>query len=571
MSVRSRSWALVSATVLVLSAAIAALGPAAAVASETGKIDWTPCHQELGPTFECGTLQVPLEYSSRGNQDSNSNEPQQISNSRDGRQISIAVARLLATDQRNRIGSIFINPGGPGGSGVDFVLFAGPFLFSADVRAKFDIVGFDPRGIFRSTQLQCFGSPAEWAPFFLPFAFPSNAAEEKLQKAADAFLAGACAERGGRIIDHMSTANVARDLDMLRAAVGDTRLTYAGYSYGSYLGVTYANLFPGRVRALIVDGVLDPIAWSTGTRREGDTVPFSTRLRSDQGAQATLQEFFRLCDAGTGCAFAPNSAQRFAALGERLKASPLQLIDPATGQVIEFNYSLLILNTLFAMYASESWPFLAAFLADLEAIVGPAQLGASLDALRETIGLNQRFADPTYRNNLEGFPGVACSDSDNPDSYKAWSRQGALADEQFGYFGRIWTWVSSICAAWPGTDSGRYLGPFTRTTANPVLVIGNQFDPATRYQGAVTVSGLLPRSRLLTVHGWGHTSLFRSQCADAAVAAYLLRMTLPATGTVCEQDFIPFVPTTLALQQSSSSQARVRGQLIPSGLARSGH
>src|SRR5947209_3436309 len=354
MGTRRRSFALVCVLVLAITAALGVVAPAANAAPGAPSISWSSCNRDLGP-FECGIVQVPLDYS----------DPSDAA-------ISIAVVRLPAADPARRIGSLFINPGGPGGSGVDFALFAAPFLFSSEVRAKFDIVGFDPRGVARSTALRCFGTAKQWTPVFTPFAFPSSPEEEAVWQAADLFLDGACAQRGGKIIDHMATADVARDLDMLRAAVGDTRLTYAGYSYGSYLGVTYANLFPGRVRALIVDGVLDPIAWSTGTRREGDTVPFSTRLRSDQGAQATLQEFFRLCDAGTGCAFAPNSAQRFAALGERLKASPLQLIDPATGQVIEFNYSLLILNTLFAMYASESWPFLPAFLAALDALVGPA-------------------------------------------------------------------------------------------------------------------------------------------------------------------------------------------------------
>ena len=135
---------------------------------------------------------------------------------------------------------------------------------------------------------------------------------------------------------------------------------------------------------------------------------------------------------------------------------------------------------------------------------------------------------------------MACADSDNPHSYSAWSAAGAEADAAFGYFGRIWTWASSICAAWPSSDPDRYMGPFTNHTANPVLVIGNRFDPATRYEGAVTASTLLPNSRLLTVHGWGHTSLFLSRCADATVTRYLVALTLPPAGTVCEQDHVPF-------------------------------
>ena len=143
-------------------------------------------------------------------------------------------------------------------------------------------------------------------------------------------------------------------------------------------------------------------------------------------------------------------------------------------------------------------------------------------------------------NFLEGFPAVACSDSDNPDAYAAWSAAAAAAEASFGYFGPLWTWITSICARWPGADADRYTGPFNRATSSPVLVVGNQFDPATRYEGAQTAASLLPNSRLLTVHGWGHTSLFLSACADAAIARYPIDVALPAPGTVCEQDHVPF-------------------------------
>ncbi len=187
-------------------------------------VAWSKCFASIGP-FECGTVQVPLDYG----------QPQ-------GGSISLAVVRQPATDQAHRIGSLFLNPGGPGGSGVDFTIFAGPFLFTPEVRARFDLVGFDPRGIARSTALRCFGTSRQWGPIFTPFAFPLTPEEEQIWMAADLFLVDACAQRGGAIIDHMSTANVARDLDVLRAAVGDSKLSYYGVSYGSFLGQTYANM-----------------------------------------------------------------------------------------------------------------------------------------------------------------------------------------------------------------------------------------------------------------------------------------------------------------------------------------
>ena len=358
---------------------------------------------------------------------------------------------------------------------------------------------------------------------------------------ADLYLDSNCDQRGGAIGDHMSTANVARDLDVLRQAVGDAKLTYAGVSYGTMLGQTYANMFPNNVRAVIIDGVLDPIAWTTGAGGTGSTVPFSTRLRSDAGARDTLSEFFRLCDAGgASCAFAPNSAARFAALGTRLKAHPVQVTFP-DGSTGEVNYSILIGMTLGAMYDSSSWESFASALADLEAQASAATLGVRFQRFwhPDNVYIPKR-GFPHYRNFVESFPAVACADSDNPHSYGAWSTAGAAADAAFGYFGRIWTWASSICAAWPTSDADRYTGPWNHNTANPVLIIGNQFDPATRYQGAVIAAGLLPNSRLLTVHGWGHTSLFISSCADAVQTRYLVDLTLPSVGKVCEQDHVPF-------------------------------
>ena len=484
-------------------------------------VAWSPCYRELGPDFQCGTVQVPLDYDHPA-----------------GASISLALVRLPAGDPAARIGSLFLNPGGPGGSGVEFVLFAGPFLYTADVRARFDLIGFDPRGIARSTALRCFGTPRQWSGYFTPFPFPTSPAEEQAWEAADGYLVGSCEQRGGRIIDHMATADVARDLDVLRQAVGDDKLTYAGYSYGSYLGVTYANLFPDRFRALVVDGVLDPIAWSTGMPGE-QSMPFSTRLRSDAGALATLEEFFRLCDeGGSACAFSGGAAARFAALADSLKTSPIALpIGP--DQTMSFTYAHLISNALGAMYNSFSWPSFADFLAFLESQTS-VSAGARLTAYWQEQGYITKRGFPRYPNFLEGFPGVACSDSDNPDSYRDWSVAAATAEAQFGYFGPLWTWASSICAGWPGRDDDRHVGPFTANTLTPVLVVGNHFDPATRYEGALAVNALLPNSSLLTVHGWGHVSLFLSACADATVAQYLIDGTTPAPGTVCQQDVVPF-------------------------------
>ena len=285
--------------------------PMAHAAEPVPRLRWTPCHAEADPRLQCATFRVPLDHDRRS-----------------GPTIELAVIRLPASDPARRIGSLFLNPGGPGTSGVGMVLDAatdGAASFTAEVTARFDLVGFDPRGIHASTPLRCFETLQDALDTLPPVPFPVTVEEEAAFERADRELNRACQSRGGPIVDHMATADVARDLDLLRAAVGDRQLTYAGYSYGSVLGITYANLFPGRVRALVLDGVVDPIAWATGRGDEARTQPVYNRLGNPAGAQATLDEFFRLCDqAGTaGCAFAGNAEQRFAALAQRLRHDPI--------------------------------------------------------------------------------------------------------------------------------------------------------------------------------------------------------------------------------------------------------
>jgi pimeloyl-ACP methyl ester carboxylesterase len=505
-------------TVEVLAAlGVAWAAPAAAHAAST--VAWRPCFEA---PLQCATAHVPLDYQRPG-----------------GEQIAIALARLPAADPQRRIGSLFINPGGPGGSGVDFVRFAGPDLISPQVRERFDIVGFDPRGVASSTPLRCFESQEASFAALPEWPFPQNAVQLAQFKAADHTLVSACRQAGGAIRSHMSTANVARDMDRLRAAVGDDRLSYYGVSYGSYLGVTYANLFPNRVRALVVDGVLNPVLWATGRGGDGTRIPFSARLGSDLGAGQTLREFLRLCAAGgpRHCALAPDPRRRYFHLIARLRRHPVRIVFP-DGSVVDENDSRLIGDTLGALYDSAGWSDFAQFLAFLEANASARRMGSAYQRLE--VGRPAywiRLPTHDYVNVVESFPAVACEDTLNPDSYDAWLRAGATRRT---IFTPVWTWASSPCAVWPFEDTGRYLGPFDARTANPVLVVGNLFDPATPYAGAQAVARLMPRARLLTLHGWGHTSLFRSACVDAALTRYLVDRQLPAPHTVCQQDFTPF-------------------------------
>ena len=517
------------------------LAPGMATANQgVPSINWQTCYRESGLPFLCGSAEVPLDY----------NAPR-------GGKLSLALIKLPATIRRGRkVGSLFFNPGGPGGSGVDFVLDAGP-LIPPDIREHFDVIGFDPRGIGRSSPLVCFNGPVTVPPFF----FPQNPAEEALWAQFDKTMANACKTNGGSLLDHMSTANVARDLDLLRQAVGDSQLNYVGYSYGSFLGVTYANLFPDKIRAMVLDGVVDPIAWTTGYGNEGYNLPVTTRTLRDEGMQATLDEFFRLCDqaGGAQCSLSNSAASKFDFLVNHLRAAPVHIVDPVNGP-FDLTYDRFIATVFSALANSSTWSLLANALNEIRATI---TTGSEVAANRAGIGLSVLTAAMGGAPSLDDKAltgqqfAILCSDTINPDNYTAWSSAGEAADAKGGIFGRITAWQSSPCAVWQGNDPDRYLGPFTRKSSRTILLVANRFDPLTPYEGAQQTHSLLPNSALLTLEGWGHTSLFLSSCVDQAVSSYLLASKIPGTGASCQQDATPF-DNTLAEPTSSgkiSSQA----------------
>jgi pimeloyl-ACP methyl ester carboxylesterase len=517
----------------ILKASIAAFFVPAFMADAFAGIKWQPCEGVADAQFECASVYVPLNHQRHVDSYSAFRS--------DERMVRIALARLPASGGTNKKGSLFLNPGGPGGSGVDMVLNIGPYLFTEEVRRNYDLVGFDPRGIARSDELTCFEDLSELAPFIGVPDFPITHDEVSQYRNLDQYLSGMCAMRASELINHMSTADVARDLDLLRQAVGDEKLYFAGYSYGSYLGVTYANLFPENVGAMVLDGVIDPIAWSTGRGWASYFLPYSTRMRSAEGAQDTLQEFFRTCDEGgiEACALAGDAESRFNSVVERIKEEPLVILDD-NGDEIVIDYSTVVIGTLNALYSPASWSELASTAAVIEENLGDSEIANRYYSLRHALGFEDDRGDVIIPQPEVAAAGVSCSDSDNPYYYDYWSWAAEISDRVYKYFGSPWTWKSSICHSWVGSKESRYAGDFKVNTDRPVLVVNTLFDPATPYHGAKTVERLLRNSRLLTVNGWGHTSLFISECADHVVAEYLLRGALPERGATCDPDTTPF-------------------------------
>ena len=247
-----------------------------------------------------------------------------------GAKTELALLRYRSPDQTKRIGTLFVNPGGPGGWATDLAYYA-PDFFSSDILERFDIVGVDPRGVGYSDNVRCFADPGKQAPVMNTLygrGYPTTKAETAAYLKAAKAQGKACATAGKPLSVSMSTAAVARDMDVLRRAVGDKKLSYLGFSYGTYLGQVYANLFPDRVRALALDGVLDPWAWR-GTKATRN-VPLSDRLRSADGSYKALRELLVRCDRAGGqrCAFAlGDPVANFDLIYQRLKQHPIVMDD----------------------------------------------------------------------------------------------------------------------------------------------------------------------------------------------------------------------------------------------------
>ena len=475
-------------------------------------LDWAPCAN--GPGYDCATARVPLSY----------REPT-------GPQIELAVGRLPAVDQENRLGTIFYNPGGPGNSGRY------PPELTPELHQRFDIVGFDPRGIADSTGLSCSAGTESGLPE-LGY-FPVTPEQE--QATVDATVRGVeqCADEAGPLLNHTSTANVARDLDLLRAAVGEDRLRYYGHSYGSHLGTVYANLFPERVGSVAIDAVVDPVEWTTGYPPEGASGPQTFRMGSHVSAQQALRAFLDACAADERCAFREPGTDllgKYDALLDRLAARPVTLPRPG-GAPKEVTYQAAVLQVWRSLNAASASPQLGEYLQQLhERSLSGAAGGPAPDASAPPVSPG---------SGREQMLSVMCNDSSNPGDPWAWPDHARQADEVARGFGSYWTYLSLGCATWPGPDPDRYTGPWDRETAAPVLVIGNrQGDPASSYEDARTTSELLADARLLTLDSFGHGARGESTCIDEALDAYLGAGTLPAEGTVCEPDRGPFDPAS---------------------------
>jgi pimeloyl-ACP methyl ester carboxylesterase len=516
---RLKLWSALGA-LLALAAALSAADAGAAEPVSTraatpfgAAIAWGPCNP-AGPRLQCARIQVPLDW----------DHP-------NGRTIHLAVIRHLASKPKQRLGTMFINPGGPGDTGVGLVS-GDPEGLDAIGDGRFNVVSWDPRGTHASTRVRCFRSHRAEARFWAGAPLPTTRAAAKRTVAHARALARRCGRVSGWLLPHISTADTARDLDYLRRLVGERNLSYVGLSYGTYLGQTYANMFPNRVRAMLLDGVVSAPAYSKGA--ESRTANFSG------AADEVFDRFLTLCEnAGPKrCALAGGRytpAQRWKRLLARIKRRPI----PAPGangtelSPHQLTYGDLLASQFEPMRAPRMWPQDAASLR--------AALGKDGTALKNEAS---RFLTPAGWGGATTSAAIQCADASARRSARAWPRVWKRLKRVGKLQGKIhFAWEWAPCASWPVQGEDTYGGPWNASTQNPILLANQRYDPNTGYANAVVAEHLLGNAALLTQEGYGHL-FFQdpSACMDKAFAAYLIKLTAPPPGTVCQSDQQPFDP-----------------------------
>lgn len=505
----------------------AVAGPAAAQGGSyhfrTDPIAWTVCTDALIDGLECATYAVPLDYRDKG-----------------GATLTLALRRMPATGTAK--GSLFFNPGGPGGTGtLQFPQWYG--LFPQAVRENFDIVSWDPRGIGQSTRAQCYANGDEEAAVIGAFeAFPATYAEQAAWRDGYTAFSRACADRTGDVLSHLSTADVARDLEQLRLASGGAPLNYWGVSYGTILGATYANLFPDNIRSLVLDGNLSPQSWTAG----GDPNPqwpLGDRIGSYRVAEV-FEHFLQLCTAAgpDACAFAEPSLdltrQKWTDLLNRLSRGPIELRTKAGPRTITL--AGLVgkvsdgMDIVWPVPGASGWVATAEALQTLhETAKSPPPAPARPETARPD-------SKPAPYEGAEGVIAVMCGDAPTVtlDRFPTLASEAMLRS---GHFGLATSFAEFPCSTWTIRAADPYSGPWNTPLSARPLVVNTTHDPSTPMPNAEEMIDALPGAVLLRVNGYGHTTLLNpSTCANDRIAAYLTEGTLPPPDTFCAKDRQPF-------------------------------
>ena len=460
------------------------------------QVNWNRCKGKVTSLagLECASLEVPL-------------DPLQPK----GDTIELALARKPSTGSASdRIGSLIMNPGGPGGSGLDFLANAST-SFPDSLTEKFDLVSFDPRGVGESDPVRCLDDQQKDEQ--LTGDLSPDTPEEKARTERDQQeLQQGCEQRNPELISHMSTADVAADVDQIRIALGDDKLNFLGYSYGTSIGATYATLYPDTVRAMVLDGSVSP-----------SSTPEQEALVQATGFERTLASFVKSCDANPSCALGPDAAAAIASTRASLETDPVKVTDASGTRTLGpdlFDYGLAT-----ALYDSSTWGPVAQAIKDIRS-GGAETIFTLVD--RQT----GRQPDGTYDNSSDAQTMVNCSDAtERPTQAEADAAEAQIIQAAPTFGPLLGTGLTS-CNGWP-TPANPIPTPSAKD-APPILVVGTVGDPATPYEWAQEMTSALGSAVLLTYEGNGHTAFLRGgQCIEDAVVDYLVDLTVPKTDTRC--------------------------------------
>ncbi|MFH8775869.1 alpha/beta hydrolase [Streptomyces sp. NPDC017958] len=483
-------------------AALAALPrstPSALSSYYNQHLHWRSCG---APGFQCATMVAPLDYAKPGSGD-----------------IRLAVARKKATGKDRPLGSLLVNPGGPGGSAIDYLQQYAGIGYPAEIRARYDMVAMDPRGVARSEPVECLDGRRMDA-YTQTDNTPDDQRETNALVGEYRTFADSCGAHSAKLLRHVSTVEAARDMDILRAVLGDPKLNYVGASYGTFLGATYAGLFPARVGRLVLDGAMDP---SVDARK--------LNLDQTAGFETAFQAFAKDCVRQPDCPLGGRGTTP-AQVGDHLEAFFRKLdahpIPAGDADHRELGEPLAITGVIAAMYDEGSWGQLR------DALTSAMQKndGAGLLALSDSY--YERDAKGHYSNLMMANAAVNCLDL--PPAFTG-PEQVEKAVPQFEkaspVFGESLAWASLSCAYWPVRATGEPHRIEAKGAA-PIVVVGTTRDPATPYPWARSLARQLSSGRLLTYVGDGHTAYGRgSSCIDSAIDTYLLHGTPPPTGKRC--------------------------------------
>ncbi len=461
---------------------------------------WSSCSNQArellgrvptGYSFQCRTIQVPQDWNNRG----------------DGRTLGISLIRARADDQRDRIGSLLVNPGGPGGSGVDLAVYLTQGL-PAEITRRFDIVGFDPRGVGRSDPLTCYSSADLDASF-------GSEPDPRTQAAFDEVVAlnrkmvDACAAKYGAKLPLYSTEQAARDIDQIRQELGDPKLTYLGYSYGTLLGAVYAQLFPDKVRALVLDGAVDPQANSVESS-EGQA----------KGFELAFSNFAAWCaDNASRCPIDGDAQEVVLKLMEQARTRPIGYRDGRRA-----TSGWILWAVVSAMYTKARWPDLGSALNDLSE--GKA---GGIFALADAY--SDRDPNGDYSNLFDANAAVNCADDGKPVTVDRIRSLQSEWRDKYPVFGSALAVGMLTCALWPAQRDPYPVGP--ASGAPPILVVGTKGDPATPFDQTPKLAAMLGSGVVLGWEGEGHTAYPETRCIAAAVNKYLISLEPPRNNTTC--------------------------------------